>query len=110
MAIVLNAPKPRVPPPAPEIAGRTWLEGADQSIRSIRFLCILMALCVAALGAAGAETTKGVSLVLLPVAIGWVMTNEILFIIARACVATAWAARKPDPAPDPPRITVVPRD
>ena len=93
--IVNKAPEAPPPPPSP-VADRAWLERADHTLRAVRFLIVALCIITAVVSVLSAFQTNGVSLVGLFAALAWFLSAEVVVIIARSVVATAWAARKPD--------------
>jgi hypothetical protein len=100
MTMILNKqPDPQQPAPAC-ILDREGLEQADRSLRAVRLFLRLIAILTVILAIVAVRPSDGASVIAIPIAfISWLLI-EVAIITARACVAGAWALRKPDqPAP-----------
>lgn len=103
MTMILNkAPEPAPPAPRP-VLDRPALEQAERTLLAIRFfmrtLLVLGVIGAAVAGMASPAQAGGVALLAILAAVPPWLLVEASIIAARACVATAWAARVPDGQP-----------
>jgi hypothetical protein len=106
MTMIINKqpdPAPPAPLARPPVLDRPGLEQAERSLCAVRFsvraiLAVVIggALCVMVIAP---QQAGGVALLaLLSSIIPWLLIESGI-LAARACVASAWAARKPDGQP-----------